>query len=113
MQINNFVFRNLILLSALMLLGCSSSDNSFVGILYQLAEINEENRESFFQSWLEGQENLPVIENNSVYFIYQNEKDMQVFVTGDMNKWAKDKNQMLRIIGTSYYFLSKVIQIMP
>ncbi len=90
-----------------LLSGCQSSEDSFLALLYRLGDLPEAKRESELQSWLNKQTAKPVVEGGKVYFIYQNKKDIPVYLTGDMNHWAQNESQMLRIIGTSYYYLEK------
>ncbi len=107
MQVNKIHFINIYLMIVLLAASCSNSDKTFMGMLYQLADIKEENREKIIQSWIKKQENFPIIENDKVYYIYKNEKDIPVFLTGDMNNWIPDSNQLMRIIGTSYYYFEQ------
>ncbi|KAA3613545.1 MAG: hypothetical protein D8M58_16820 [Calditrichaeota bacterium] len=107
MQKNKLKYQSFFFLALLMLVGCNNSDDTFMGLLYQLADVQEEKREEMFQTWLNKKEKAPIIENNKVFFIYQNVKDVSVFVSGEMNSWKPDADQMMRIIGTSYYYFEQ------
>jgi enterochelin esterase-like enzyme len=107
MQILNtkFIITHLCLI--FLLSGCQSPDDSFTALLYRLGDMPEAKREGELQSWLNKRTTKPVVESGKVYFIYQNKKDIPVYLTGDMNHWAQNESQMLRIIGTSYYYLEQ------
>ncbi len=86
---------------------CNNSDSTFIELLYTMAEIEEGSREEVIQSWLTKHEEFPLIENDKVYYIYQKKEDTQVFLTGDMNKWSPNRDQFMRIVGTSYYYIEQ------
>ena len=75
MQVIKFHIVKAILVILFLFSGCGNSEKSFVDLLYQLAEIKEEDREEVIQSRLEKKEQFPIIENDKVYFIYQNKKN--------------------------------------
>lgn len=96
-----------LLLLILLVFGCNSSPENFNDLLYQLAEIDENMRQKMVENWLLQQDDFPIVDNSGVYFIYQEKKDLTIFLSGDMNQWSKDQTQFLRIIGTDFYFVNE------
>lgn len=89
---------------AFLLLACSESHTNFTDFLYKLAEIDEQNRGQYLEKWIKSQEEFPVIDNNDVYFLYKEKRELSIFLTGDMNKQNLKKIQLMKIIGTDYYY---------
>lgn len=107
MQIKNCLKRSffivLILLFSL-LQGCTESDANFRNFLYSLSEVDEEERQEKMDAWISGVSEFPLLEDTTVIFIYQNRKEVPIFLTGDMNYWGKDTLPFFNIIGTDYYY---------
>ena len=68
----------LIVLTSL-LWSCSKSSSNFTEFLYDLAEIDEQDRNAYLEDWLNKQEEFPVIDGTDVYFIYKQKKEMSVY----------------------------------
>lgn len=83
---------------------CAESDKKLKTFLYELADVPEPNRQSFMDKWMNEIQEFPIVEDSLVYFIYRNEKEIPVFLTGDMNSWQRNTLPFLRIIGTDYYY---------
>ncbi|MCB9057787.1 MAG: hypothetical protein H6627_04425 [Calditrichae bacterium] len=88
----------------IMLSSCNETDKNFKTFLFELADVPEQNRQAVLDTWMNKVYEFPIVEDTLVYFIYRNEKDMPVFLTGDMNSWQKGILPLLRIIGTDYYY---------
>ncbi len=102
-----FLYCKPLLLLAFLLFGCDSSPKNFTEFLYNLAEIDENKRQPELEKWLNLQEEFPIIDNSDVYFLLREGRDLPVFLVGDMNQWSKSKTQLLRIVGTNYYYIKE------
>ena len=89
----------------LLLLGCSESPSNFTEFLYELADIDVQERTEYLNEWLNKQEEFPVIDGGDVYFIYKQKKEIPVYLTGDMNQWNPKNIPLLKIVGTEYYYV--------
>lgn len=92
------------------LAACSSPTQNFEDLLYDLIEMTAAERTEALQLWLDQQEGFPVIENRNVYFFYKENRDIEISVCGDFNQWRVDKSQLLKIIGTDYYFFKAELE---
>lgn len=102
-----FKFYKPLLLLAFLIFGCDSSPNSFKDFLYKLSDIDENERQMELENWINNKEDFPIVDNSDVYFIYKEKRDIPIFLSGDMNQWSKSKSQLLRIVGTDYYYLEE------
>ena len=102
-------FKNVWPLLVLLLLsfGCSDSPKNFTAFLYELAEIDVEERSGYLQDWLKNQEEFPIIDGNDVYFIFKEKREVPVYLVGDMTCCDSPKIQMMKIIGTDYYYVKQ------
>jgi len=96
-----------LLLLLLLSFGCSESPKNFTAFLYDLAEIDEEKRSDYLQDWLKNQEEFPIIDGHNVYFVFKEKREVPVYLVGDMTHNASGKIQLLKIIGTDYYYTSQ------
>jgi len=99
-------FNNVWSLLALLSLffGCSESPKNFTDFLYDLAEIDVENRVAYLDDWLNMQEEFPLIDGGDVYFIFKDKREVAIYLSGDMLAGNSEKIQLMKIIGTDYYF---------
>jgi len=109
MQIFKITFVNLTLLFTMFINSCSKPKPNFLEHLFLLSDEKVEDRQAIFQSWINQNNSFPIVEKNRVYFIYQNTRDIPVYLSGDMNGWSPKADQMLRIIGTDYYYVEQNI----
>jgi len=103
-------FNNVWPLLVLLLLhfGCSDSAENFTEFLYDLAEIDVNNRSTALEEWLKKQEEFPIINGSEVYFLFKEKREVPVFLSGDMNKGISEPAELLKIIGTDYYYVRQV-----
>ena len=87
----------------LLILGYNGSPKNLTELLYELAEIDVEDRAGYLEDWLKMQDEFPVIDGNEVYFIFKEKRDVPVFLVGDMTN-DNSEQQLLKIIGTDYYY---------
>lgn len=97
--------RFLSLFILLLLFSCADKKPSFNEMLLLLADVTEAERNNRFEAWLAQQDEYPIVEEERVYFLYKDKKERAVYITGDMNGWQPKEKDMLRIVGTEYYFV--------
>ncbi len=86
------------------LLYSCNSDQDFENFLLDLSEFPENARSIELEKYLSKFESFPLINDTTVYFILKEEKDLPVYLTGDMNRWQPKLSPLFKIIGTNYYY---------
>ena len=66
---------------------CKESRIGFREFLYNLSDIAESQRQQKMDDYINSAEDFPLMEDSTVFFIYKNEKDLPVYLAGDMNSW--------------------------
>jgi hypothetical protein len=103
---NGGYFNNVwpLLLVLLFHIGCDNSSKNFTEFLYDLAEIDVENRAAYVDDWLKKQEEFPIIDGQNVYFIFKDKREVAVRLSGDMIAADGAPIELVKIIGTDYYY---------
>jgi len=87
---------------------CKNHENNFTSFLYELSAIAESERQIAMQNWLKKFDEYPIIENDHVIFIYRQDKEVPIYLSGDMNSWQPEDIPFLKIIGTGYYYSEQI-----
>ncbi len=90
-------------LIVLFFLGCGREEK-FSDVIKQALDVPAEKRQALFDNYFKKHEQVPVIEDSTVYFVYLSEDTTaSVYLTGDMSAWKPDSIRMKRIKGTNWY----------
>ncbi len=98
-----YLFRNIqILLFTVLFMSCSNNQHSFEIFSEDLSTQPAAQKQKQLQEFVE-QNQWPMAENETVYFIVQDTTLGEVFLTGDMCAWKPDSLQMEQVPGTDFY----------
>lgn len=99
---NSFKQITKISLIALLILSCSADRHSFELFLEELETKPADQKQKMLQNFIK-QNNWPMPEKETVYFIVQDSTHKSAYLTGDMCAWKPDSLQMEQISGTDFY----------
>lgn len=91
----------------LILVACEKSHTSFSDLLDDLNETPAEQRQQILDRFIIRQNNFPVVEDTAAYFILREKRNTDVYLSGDMNGWAKDSIALHRIEGADLYMVKQ------
>ncbi len=102
--------RNILLFGFFIFLfmACSAGQDEFVRMLSDLKDSQKTQRESKIEKYIRAQREIPVKKDSVVYFVFKNNSEKTVYLSGDMTSWKPDSLPMKHIVGTMYWYIRQV-----
>jgi len=87
------------------LLGCGEKQKTFSEIITAVSALPAAEQNRFLDAYVKEQKALPIIEQNTVWFLVKDSASARMALSGDMCGWKADSLKMKPIAQSSYFYI--------